>query len=188
MVAARDVAAYIAGLGERVSKMKLQKLLYYAQAWSLVWDGAALFADRIEAWDDGPVVRALWSEGKHGLPTPPSNPDALSSEQRETVREVVRFYGIFDGDQLSALTHRERPWLRARAGAPRGVGHREPLSPEEMRTYYGTITTAGKHLPEEYALGLRALMNLAPDEAAELCSDEEPQDGTELLARLELGV
>ena len=29
---------------------KLQKLVYYCQAWSLVWDEEPLFEARIEAW------------------------------------------------------------------------------------------------------------------------------------------
>lgn len=187
MVAARDVAAFIESLGTAASKMKLQKLLYYSQAWSLVWDGAPLFAEPIQAWDDGPVVRSLWAERTHGLTAPPADAGALSDAQRQTVSEVIRFYGTFDGDQLSALTHRERPWLRARGGAPRGARHDDPVSNDEMRAYYCTIPTTGKHLPEEYARGVRALMNMTPEEAEELCSDAAPQDGDELLALLERG-
>jgi len=43
-----------------MTAMKLQKLAYYSQAWSLVWDEKALFPEKIEAWANGPVVRALY--------------------------------------------------------------------------------------------------------------------------------
>ena len=39
---------------------KLHKLLYYIQAWSLVWDDDVMFDDEIEAWSYGPVVASLY--------------------------------------------------------------------------------------------------------------------------------
>ena len=63
MAQVNDVARYIL---ERqsgsVSTMKLQKLVYYAQAWSLVWDEKPLFHVRIEAWANGPIVRELYDQ------------------------------------------------------------------------------------------------------------------------------
>ena len=49
-VGVQDVAQYILDTLDGVTTKKLQKLCYYAQAWSLVWDDAPLFGDRIEAW------------------------------------------------------------------------------------------------------------------------------------------
>jgi uncharacterized phage-associated protein len=43
-----------------ITNLKLQKLLYYCQAWSLVFTGQALFAERIEAWVHGPVVPSIF--------------------------------------------------------------------------------------------------------------------------------
>lgn len=45
-----DVAAYILEKKGEMTAWKLQKLVYYSQAWSLVWDQRPLFAERIEAW------------------------------------------------------------------------------------------------------------------------------------------
>ena len=45
-----DVAAYILTVKGRMPAVKLHKLLYYSQAWSLVWDDRLLFRARIEAW------------------------------------------------------------------------------------------------------------------------------------------
>ena len=55
-----DVAAYILEKMESMTTMKLQKLVYYSQAWSLVWDEKQLFEEDIEAWANGPVVRDLF--------------------------------------------------------------------------------------------------------------------------------
>ena len=38
-----DVAAYILKKKKALTSMKLQKLVFYAQAWSLVWDEKPLF-------------------------------------------------------------------------------------------------------------------------------------------------
>ncbi|MDY6802276.1 MAG: DUF4065 domain-containing protein, partial [Cyanobacteriota bacterium] len=56
MVKVMDVAAYILKKLGPLSAMKLHKLLYYSQAWSLVWDEQPLFSERIEAWANGPVI------------------------------------------------------------------------------------------------------------------------------------
>ena len=60
MVSAHDVAAYILEEHGPLSAMKLQKLVYYSQAWSLVWDDRQLFREAVEAWANGPVVRELY--------------------------------------------------------------------------------------------------------------------------------
>src|SRR5271170_6235706 len=59
---AHDVAAYILQKCGPMTAMKLQKLVYYCQAWSLVWDESPLFNEPIEAWANGPVVPSLFSK------------------------------------------------------------------------------------------------------------------------------
>ena len=56
-----DVAKYILDKAGSMSAMKLQKLVFYSQAMSLVWDDLPLFDDDFEAWDKGPVCRALFN-------------------------------------------------------------------------------------------------------------------------------
>ena len=53
MAGALDVAEFIRGEVPNLTRMKLHELVYYAQAWSLVWDGAPMFVERIEAWERG---------------------------------------------------------------------------------------------------------------------------------------
>ena len=43
-----------------MTAMKLQKLVYYCQAWHLAWEGRALFPEAIQAWASGPVCPALY--------------------------------------------------------------------------------------------------------------------------------
>ena len=61
MSAVFDVAKYILEKRSPMTAMKLEKIIYYSQAWSLVWDSAPLFNEPIEAWMNGPVIPVLFN-------------------------------------------------------------------------------------------------------------------------------
>ncbi len=65
-----DVAAYILKKQGEMSAMKLQKLVYYSQAWSLVWDEKPLFRAQVEAWANGPVARSLYDKHRGQFAVP----------------------------------------------------------------------------------------------------------------------
>ena len=48
--------------GDLITNLKLQKLLYYAQAWHLAHFGSPLFSDDIEAWQYGPVIKSIYQK------------------------------------------------------------------------------------------------------------------------------
>lgn len=139
---AHDVAAYILKKIQPMTAMKLQKLLYYSQAWSLVWDEKKLFKEPIEAWANGPVVPKIyqvhrgefqlsaWSQGKA------SN---LSKEQRETVDAVLDYYGKKSAQWLSDLSHREKPWRNARAGLDANERGNCTIKLGDMAEYYSSL-------------------------------------------------
>jgi uncharacterized phage-associated protein len=144
MPTVHDTAAYILGKTGPISAMKLQKLVYYAQAWSLVIDEAPLFPERIEAWANGPVVRALYNlhRGQYFVTEwPTGNAAAFTPAQRETVDQVVAFYGQKSPQWLSDLTHLEEPWQQARASAGLAPGDRgeAEITLESMADYYGRL-------------------------------------------------
>ena len=134
-----DVAAYILRTQGSMTAMKLQKLVYYSQAWSLVWDERPLFNSRIEAWANGPVCPDLYNAHRgqflmSGIAA--GNPDALSAEERETVDAVLSYYGDKPPQWLSDLTHAEDPWRNAREGLAAGErGYRE-ITHAAMAEYY----------------------------------------------------
>ena len=143
MANVHDVAAYILSRLGRMSTMKLQKLVYYSQAWSLVWDEEPLFPERIEAWANGPVAPDLYREHK-GLFKVRSwsrgNPEILSPVQKATVDSVLGFYGDKPSQWLSDLTHREDPWLDARRGLSPGERGFQEISHAAMAEYYASLT------------------------------------------------
>ncbi|MDY6802275.1 MAG: DUF4065 domain-containing protein, partial [Cyanobacteriota bacterium] len=124
------------------SAMKLHKLLYYSQAWSLVWDEQPLFSERIEAWANGPVIPELYKHHKGQFELsqwPDGNPENLADIQRETIDAVLGFYGDKPSFWLSELTHKERPWREARNGLAPGERGNEELSWAAMAEYYGSL-------------------------------------------------
>lgn len=138
-----DVASYILSKCGDMSAMKLQKLCYYAQAWSTVWDDCPLFPEEFEAWKNGPVCPALFfrTQGKFIITEKDENgnPDKLTPPQKETVDAVLEYYGDKDAQWLSRLTHMEEPWKLARKDYGEGERCKNVISLESMSEYYSSI-------------------------------------------------
>lgn len=137
MASVLDVAQYILEAHGPMTTMKLQKLVYYSQAWSTVWDDNRIFPERIEAWKNGPVVRDLWdaTRGEFRVDkVPGGNSNNLDAPQRETVDRVLKFYGDHDAQWLSDLTHMEDPWKAAYA-----QGQNAEISLASMSEYYSSL-------------------------------------------------
>jgi uncharacterized phage-associated protein len=137
MASVLDVAAYILKVHGPMTAMKLQKLVYYCQAWSIVWDDEEIFPDEIEAWKNGPVVRRLWEvhRGEYRVgQIKGGNPDALTDAQRETVDTVLAFYSDKSAQWLSDLTHMEDPWKKAWENGANSI-----ISKEELSEYYSSL-------------------------------------------------
>ncbi len=140
----RDVAQYILEKRGRMTTWKLQKLVYYSQAWSLVWDEKPLFKDEIQAWANGPVVPNLYRihAGQFYIDTiPNSKPSRLTSAQRETIDAVLDAYGGKDSRWLRDHSHKEDPWKKARARAELHEGERGTavITHGDMADYYGSL-------------------------------------------------
>lgn len=137
-----DVAAYILKKLGPVTAMKLHKLLYYSQAWSLVWDDEPLFSEKIEAWANGPVISELYQHHKGQFQLsewPEGEPENLTETQRETIDAVLEFYGDKKSMWLSELTHKEQPWRDARKGLLPLERGNEEISWAAMAEYYGSL-------------------------------------------------
>ena len=127
-----------------ITTWKLQKLVYYSQAWSLVWDDAPLFAEPVQAWANGPVCPELYQvhKGKFKILSAfeiDGNPQALTAAQVETVDEVIKHYGRHSPQYLSELTHSEQPWIEAREGLSIGERGNKAIKLDTMAEYYGGL-------------------------------------------------
>lgn len=120
-----------------MTPMKLQKLLYYCQGYSLGLTGKLLFPDTIEAWSYGPVVRRVYKEYQQyrGACLPldlAANSEPSVDEYAAGIAELVmRDKGKYSAWALADATHLEPAWKEA--------SHDAPLSHETMQKYFSNI-------------------------------------------------
>jgi uncharacterized phage-associated protein len=142
MAQVADVAQYILAKQGEMTAMKLQKLVYYAQAWHIAWTDNVLFPERIEAWKDGPVCPDLYKMHAKAFRVSrlrKGDENALTDAECATVDKVLGYYGDKAPQWLSDLTHMEDPWMNARADAPTGAVSNAEISPKSMGEYYASL-------------------------------------------------
>lgn len=127
--------------GEPITHLKLQKLVYYAQAWSLALLDAPLFAEDFEAWAHGPVARSIYRAvaGSGWSPLPAfaeREPAAFSEDQLALLSEVAETYGAYTAKGLEAMTHSEAPWVDARQGISPEARSSAVISKTHMAMFY----------------------------------------------------
>jgi len=137
-----DVAKYFLAqssedAGDLVSNLKLQKLVYYAQGFSLALHDEPLFSEPIEAWMHGPVVRELYTAykacGSAAIPAPEGfDVGIFSKKQLQLLSDVYGVYGQYSAWKLRELTHSEAPW---KDNYSEGVASQE-ISQDEMKAYF----------------------------------------------------
>ena len=144
MASVHDVAKYILDKKGSITTMKLQKLVYYCQAWALAWDEIPLFDEDFQAWANGPVCVQLYNKHK-GLFEVSANMykdekvHCFTEGEQETMDIVLRDYGDETPHYLSELTHKERPWREARGNTPLGEPSSSVISKEIIRDYYSGL-------------------------------------------------
>lgn len=126
--------------GKTINHLKLQKLLYYVQAWHLVYTDEPLIKEDFEAWLHGPVNRRVWDYYKKysimldDLPYEEDISIDLSEEQEQIIDDVLDEYGTKTGYYLECLTHVEDPWKDARL-----KGENTIIPKEKMKMYYSRL-------------------------------------------------
>lgn len=133
-----------------LSHLRLQKLLYYAQGWSLVNRNVALFGDRIEAWAHGPVVPSVFpvfADYKFQNIAPDHflcNEDEidagdLTDDEGTFVEAVWGAYRKYSATSLREMTHREPPWVNARGSCGPADRCSAEITQQAMKDYFSTI-------------------------------------------------
>lgn len=126
-----------------LTNKKLQKLLYYSQAWNLVFKNKELFNEKIEAWVHGPAIKKVYEFFKEfGYKEISENYDdscisSLSAEELELLDSIWEVYGKYDGDYLEILSHSEEPWQKARKSLAPFEASSNIISTDTMKSYYG---------------------------------------------------
>jgi uncharacterized phage-associated protein len=132
--------------GDNISQLKLQKLIYYAQAWHLVFNNKPLFNEKIEAWPHGPAVRCIFERFKDTSGNITNNTDIslyssdeecdFCAETEELLERIHRSYGEHSAGYLEALTHSEAPWINARKGLLIYQKSDKEITHQTMKNYY----------------------------------------------------
>jgi uncharacterized phage-associated protein len=125
----------------QITNKKLQKLVYYAQVWSLVLNNERLFNEQIEAWVHGPAVPSLYRKFKQFE----FNPIVLdtskiqfsfSEKQMRLLDNIWNVYGKYTSSYLEALTHSELPWQEARANISSVEPSSKKINLKTAKDYY----------------------------------------------------
>lgn len=130
----RYVIEYSNEKGYGISNLKLQKILYFIQAYFLINKEEPCFLEKIEAWDFGPVVPKAYREykqyGSSNIPTMKSFIDfddeniwrterrlyednMISKEDKLLINAVIDRFAQFSATDLVTLTHNQDPWKDA---------------------------------------------------------------------------
>lgn len=161
------------GVPGGITPMKLQKLLYYVQAWSEVDDRPGLVEGAFEKWPHGPVLPTVYhhfkGHGRHSLQPVTLGPGQQpAGDDRALADFIGASYVRFPAVTLSVMTHREDPWRLTPDGAPiptvlmrdyyarQPFARNRPFQPDAAKPYY----------PVQSDLDRAATMDLAPPDAA----------------------
>lgn len=126
--------------------LKLQKILFYVQAWHLGFGKGPLFRGPFQAWIHGPVNREIYDRFKdtHSLYASVTCEDilnklaaeSLSEHVRVHIDEVLEAYGDLSGTQLEVMTHGEKPWIQARGNRRASERCEEIITEQLMTDFY----------------------------------------------------
>lgn len=130
-----------------MTPLKLQKLLYYAQAWYLVFKNEPLFGDKIEAWVHGPVIPSIYREYKqYGYSEITAHNfvsiNSLNKDEQSIILLVWNTYGNLRAKFLEQLTHSEYPWIHARQGIAKNQSSSRVISLADMKQYYSQFVVS----------------------------------------------
>lgn len=118
--------------GYGISNLKLQKVLYFIQAYFLIKESRPCFWERIEAWNFGPVVPKAYEEyrqyGACNIPPIssyvyfdssniwncrriPYCDNIICANDKVLIAAVVDMFADYSANDLVALTHSQSPWM-----------------------------------------------------------------------------
>ena len=121
---------------EGISNLKLQKVLYFVQAYYLAKLGRPLFSDTIEAWEYGPVVPNIYRKYKKSGSNPIISEEDTSSlpiEEKKIVEDVWNTFGGYSASRLVAITHAHTPWKEVYQKG------NKVISRKSLKEYYASL-------------------------------------------------
>ena len=121
---------------EGITNLKLQKMLYFVQAYYLAKLKRPLFSDKIEAWEYGPVIPSIYHKYKNKGSDPIINEkdtSSLSEEDKNIVKKIWGSFGGYSASRLVDITHAHSPWREANKSSSQIIHHKA------MKEYYAPL-------------------------------------------------
>jgi len=157
----REIGNAILGIadaaGFSLTNMSLNKIIYFAHAWSLAHYGRPLVDSAFEAWQYGPVHPQVYRQLKGNKDQPVRCPLTridiesgrdvpvevrLEPEDRELVERVTLFYGRMSAGRLVEISHEPgAPWDQVWATGER-VAQPGMVIPDAMTEAFYRVTKA----------------------------------------------
>ena len=148
----RAIANKFSKYSSSITQMKLQKLVYIANGWSLAITDSPLVDAEIEAWLGGPVIRKIWDHIRdHGVNSQNQlcDPNSympfdveLSEIEERIIEHVWNKYGDYSGSELSKMTHQvNTPWSNAFIQR----GRNATLRREEIKEHFIELAIEGRN-------------------------------------------
>ena len=135
-----------------ISNLKLQKVLYFIQAYFLISTPEQCFRERIEAWDFGPVVPEAYREYKQfGSSNIPNvsyyvemdfddfwkskvkkyRSEVISDGDKRRIEAVVDRFSDYSATDLVEITHNQAPWMDAYV-----PNRNNEITPQAIKEYF----------------------------------------------------
>ncbi|MBQ6605586.1 SocA family protein [Candidatus Saccharibacteria bacterium] len=125
---------------EGITNLKLQKIVFLAQAASLALNKKPLFDDQIQAWQYGPVIPAIYDKYKNHknntIPKPRGKIREIDEDTKKLLETVWEFFGGYSASQLVKITHSHQPWIEAYND---GQGAFSEISQKSIQAFYQNI-------------------------------------------------
>lgn len=128
--------------GEVLTPLKLQKLMFYADAWHLALYGKEITDERFQAWVHGPVALSQYHRFKDYRWKPITgeiNRPAISKELAAHLDEIIDVFGSETAVALEMMTHQEKPWREARGNLPDDEPCNNYISKETTQEFYRSL-------------------------------------------------
>lgn len=140
------VALYIINSKYDITNLALQKLLYYADAISMLKNKKELFDSNCQAWIHGPVYPGIYDKFKcfgreqiYDCDLNEAYMNYITEEDRDIINYVLNNFAIYNGKILEFSTHREKPWMEVREGYLEEENCNEIINKSRINQYFEAL-------------------------------------------------
>ena len=146
-VKATSVASHLLDIAKKqnvpLAPLKLIKLVYLCEGWSLALRDKSLIREEVEAWQYGPVIPDLYKKIREFRAAPVTHiagpAETLNADQKSLIKSVFDAYKHLTGIQLSDLTHQPgTPWSKAYKPKRKGI----VIPTSDIKTHFTELNRA----------------------------------------------